>query len=175
MTKRQSSTVNDADDIYDPDEIATTKEILSGLYSFGHIDDVHNQECAVWLEMSIAVDQNSDFQPLLDLLQSGRQAPAAIMPYVRDLFERRGLIKGVRGDKRRTPLYQKSHKEVSLMLACDDVKQLIEHGMKVDEAITLIAKQSGINPTTLENAYKQRRGSTRRIQARQKSMKTPDA
>ncbi|WP_363347421.1 hypothetical protein [Methylocystis echinoides] len=165
MTKRQLPI------IYDEDEFASPSQILNSLYSFGHLENVESPECAPWLEMCIAVDIGRDFQPLLELLQSGRQVPAAAMPYVRDLFERHGLISGVRGDKRRTPLYELTYKEVSLLLACDEVKELVEDGMNADEAIDLVAKQRDLSAETMTAAYKGKLGAMQRMRARLKRRK----
>jgi hypothetical protein len=151
-----------------PEDFASPEEILDGLIMCGHLDDVDNLECRPWMRMIIAIDHGGDFQLLLDIMRM-RTAPAPVAPYLRDLFERRGLIRGVRRHKDSIPLYGLTHRDMEISTALAGVKEWMEHGATLDEAIELESKESGIPETTLGNAYYKRRGATNRRKARSKN------
>jgi len=137
-------------------EFADQSEILNSYFGFVEgLKRFNNPKCRPWLEMCIACDENRDFAPLLELMQSG--APAEVMSFVRDLFERHGLIKGVRGNLQRTPLYRDTSAEAHLAMACEDVAQLQQHAITVEEAIDVVARWhsvNGITTNSLANAVK---------------------
>jgi hypothetical protein len=136
--------------------IAEPSDILNCYFGFVEgLGSFNNPECRPWLEMCVAVDETGDFAPLLERLPFG--APLEVMPFVRDLFERHGKIKGVRGNLNRTPLYADTPTEARLAMAIEDVRELHRDGMTIEKAIEVAAEwhaTDGVTQSALSNAYK---------------------
>jgi hypothetical protein len=113
---------------------------------------------ADWVDALHAVDNNKDIGPLLNLL--GRCVPEQVLPYLKDLFERRGLS-GRRS--RRHPLYSRTPREIEIKSACDMVRRYVQHErLSVAAALERTAQETGIEEDTLANAYNKKRTSARR-------------
>jgi hypothetical protein len=171
MIKRQTKKIGSQIE-YDPDEFLSAEESLeSEVDALFYLDEhmerhFHDAKYRAWFRMCIEVDQSGDFAPMLDLIQSA-PLPKEMRPFIRDLFERHGLIKGVRKDLRRTPLYKLTPSEVRLKAACEEVEMYVRgYGTNFDVAIQQSAEYWKIDVTTLENAYMGRHNPTRKMKAR---------
>jgi hypothetical protein len=116
-------------------------------------------ELEQWLTALEAIDRHADPAPLLALL-SKSAVPVRVQPFMEDLFNR---MRWQPKDKRKTPLYDRTWAEAKLLMAKDRVRELVRAGTSVAEALEQVAKAEDIPFTTLENHYKGRRGSTRRM------------
>jgi hypothetical protein len=162
MTKsKRRSTVDSAAVELTDEDFAPREQILDDLYMFGHLCDVENPECRPWMETIIAIDHGGDFQLLLDMLQSGRSVPSAVMPYLEDLFARRKLLKDNRKSKKSGPLYEPNFHHMLISFAVDDVKCRPKK-MTLDEAIAIAAKRHGLMVEVVRAACEGRHSSFRR-------------
>ncbi|MEK4034037.1 hypothetical protein WOC76_13795 [Methylocystis sp. IM3] len=170
MTKRRTQKIESQIE-YDPNEFMSDEEALEDEVNLlFHLDDDMNRfyNYKAWLKVCIEVDQTRDFAPLLDLMQS-EPLPKEMRPFIRDLFERHGLIKGVRKDMRRTPLYRMTRSERELIFACQEVEERVKgYGMSVADAIQQVAENEEMDANTIENAYTGRHNPMRKLRQRLK-------
>jgi hypothetical protein len=168
MTKPPTWIANDPDEFLTPEE--SLEEELKVLF---YLDEdlarnFNYPEFRPWLKMCIEVDWYRDFAPLLELIQS-TPLPKKMLPFVRDIFERHGLIKGVRKDSRRTPLYNMTNSERALVFACEEVEERVNgNEMSVADAIQQVAENEKMDVNTLENAYTGRHNPMRKLKQRVK-------
>lgn len=86
--------------------------------------------------------------------------------HIADLLERFVFRRPRGGAGQRTPSYDRSSRDKTLLLAIQRVRSLVEEGLQRVEAIEEIASEFKISPSTLANAYSGKRGALRRVQAR---------
>ena len=118
-----------------------------------------------WITALEAIDKRGDKGPLLALLKSEFDLPREARVYLADLLARHQLKK--KGGGQTTPAYDRTEVEIVLSLAIDDVRELVRtRKRRVAEALEQTSRTRGIPPNILESAYKDRRGSTRRMKKR---------
>lgn len=165
-SKRKSS--------YDADEFMSFEESLNEwLDIIFRLDadmdrNFNNLECRPWLKMCIAADwTEGSMGQLLNLLETGIAMPAQMQPFVYDVFKRHGLIKGISGDSRATPLYAMTHSEREKIWAREEVKLRIdEDGMSRADAIQQVAKNEEIDAKALEKVCDGKDGHMQRLKQR---------
>lgn len=113
-----------------------------------------------WVAALDQLDRLGDKKPLTALLRGDRELMPSVRHYIADLIER-GVPKAI--GRPRTPAYNISNAEAMLLLGCRRVAEHVaDDGMTVADALALVGQQLGIHYETLNNAYQQRRGATRR-------------
>jgi hypothetical protein len=124
-------------------------------------DDCHDH---AWLRALDAVDRRGDKAPLLKLLRSEAELTPTVRHYLTDLLERHNLRRRRGGQQ--TPAYDRSLREGRICLALAEVREYVQSGMRVSDAVEEAAKRHRLSVEQVANAYNGRRGSTRRIKQR---------
>jgi hypothetical protein len=122
------------------------------------------RELWTWEDALCAIDKRDDHRPLLELLKTC--VPAQVVPHIVDLFDRRQLTLK-RGKSRSIPNYDwfsmTTGPESKLRLAKETIALLVEgYRVTLKDALKQTAERQGIPLKVLTNAYRGRRGSSRR-------------
>lgn len=112
-----------------------------------------------WIEALDALDRGSDKKPLTDLLRSDCELPKKAREWLADLIER-----GVppNDGRPRGPAYTISDTSLVHLLAVRLVHKYRQQGMSAEDALKEVAKESGLNETSLELSLQGRNSSLRR-------------
>lgn len=116
---------------------------------------------AAWVDALEAADKRNDKKSLADLLKSNHLLGDHARYYIADWIE----LQGANGAPR-TPAYDRTATEAALAVAIALVKEQVEDGVSVANALADVSKSGGIPPDTLEGAYLGTRGSTRAMAKR---------
>ncbi len=126
------------------------------------------QSTVPWLEGIHDADTNfENTLKLVNLLRSDLKLTKQARLHFADLLERRMFAR--RNGRPRTPSYSSTPRDAFLSAAMIEVRDLVNartNPKTVSAAVEEVAKAQGIPVETLENAYKGKSASTRRIQKR---------
>jgi hypothetical protein len=81
------------------------------------------------------------------------------------LFARKKLVQRKRGTPP-TPSYDRTAAEAWLELAAADIRDLKRRGVPVEAAIDRVARERKLDPMTLNNYFRGRRASSRKMKKR---------
>jgi hypothetical protein len=128
-----------------------------------------SDEDEVWVDAIAQIDDDNirDKRPLCDLLDSDCELSREARYYLADLIYRR-CVPLPRG-QRPTPAYATSLLDQFWWLACNEVRDLIQHGELKDAALDKVAKQIGRTTEQLRTVYEHgplNRDKNRRYEAR---------
>lgn len=113
-----------------------------------------------WLPAVMAVDDNGDVGPLIDMFLAATPINKTDGLLLADLHWRRRLSKKHGGQG--TPIYRTSDAEVVIRAAVQLLRSHPRYKGDRDSALDDVANQFGVTSTTLDNADLGKRGSTRR-------------
>jgi hypothetical protein len=102
-----------------------------------------------WISALLAIDEDRNKKPLVDLLTSHTRLPRAARWHIADLLKRYELTRPRGG--RSTPSYDLSPAETKLRWASDSADHSIRNGMAADKAVELAAKTHGVKSKDLFN------------------------
>lgn len=117
-----------------------------------------------WIKALEKADRRGDMASFLAVLKGS--LPAEAFPFIKDFFDRHQLAK--KRGRPLVPLYDRSPKEAILEMAVEDLKAAVAKKQKAEAAAEGVAIQYSIEPGTLLDAYRKKRGSTARMNARRR-------
>jgi hypothetical protein len=107
------------------------------------------QHSGPWIEAIEAIDKLGDNALLLNLLKSDRELPHFARECLADLIERHQLVR--LPNRPRTPIYDRTEAELSLLLAREYYRAYRAKGMSHEAALTQAAKDKSVDVEVLEN------------------------
>jgi hypothetical protein len=116
-----------------------------------------------WIKALEAIDKRADKKPLIDMLKSNFELPSDARFFLADLIERYEFMRP--SHRPRTPAYDRTAAEAMLDWAVGRVRDYVENGMSVKDALAKAAS-AGVPEPILADRYAGRRASSRRMKKR---------
>ena len=114
-----------------------------------------------WIAALEAIDKRNDKEPLITLLKSETDLPHQARLHLAHLLARYQIKR--KPGTQATPSYSRTEAQIALMVAADQVRNLVSTGINVESALDHVSNARGIPFDILKLHYSGRLGSTNRM------------